>query len=121
MAAICGLPLVEDRYDHDAWLAWVAGLEQEPEQGARCLKCFEFNLSRTAAYARENDFDYFTTTLTISPHKHSATICTIGQQLGPFLAIDFKKRDGFKKSLELSRDYDLYRQTYCGCEFSRRD
>lgn len=114
------LPLVEDLYNHAAWQQHVAGLEGEPERGARCTKCFEFNLARAADYARTHGFDLFTTTLTISPHKDSRTIFAIGERLGPFLALDFKKKDGFRHSLELSRKHGLYRQTYCGCEFSRR-
>jgi len=119
-AAICNLPLHEDPYDHDAWLEHIAGLENEPEKGERCQKCFEFNLTRAAEYAREHGFDYFTTTLTISPHKHSQTIFSIGERLGNFLRIDFKKKDGFRRSISLSKEHNLYRQSYCGCEFSSR-
>jgi epoxyqueuosine reductase len=114
------LPLVEDVYDHAAWRAAVIGLEDEPERGRRCEPCFAFNLSRAADYAREHGFDRFTTTLTISPHKSSATIFRVGASLGPFLAVDFKKGDGFRRGLALSREYGLYRQGYCGCEFSLR-
>lgn len=117
-AAACAVPLIVDPYDHNAWLEHIAGLEDEPEKGARCTKCFEFNLGRTADYAREQGFDYFTTTLTISPHKHSQTIFSIGERLGNFLCIDFKKKNGFQRSLSLSKEYNLYRQNYCGCEFS---
>jgi len=113
-------PLVEDTYAHEDWLAFVAGLEAEPEKGQRCLKCFEYNLARAAEFAHRNGFDGFTTTLTISPHKSSTDLFRIGAALGDFLAVDFKKRDGFRRSIELSRQYDLYRQGYCGCEFSRR-
>lgn len=120
-ASACTVPLIEDVYDHKAWLTHIAGLEHEPEKGKRCIKCFEFNLGRTAAYARQNGFDYFTTTLSISPHKHSRTIFDIGRHLGNFLCIDFKKKDGFRHSTELSKKHNLYRQEYCGCEFSLRD
>ncbi len=119
LASIYACPLVEDSYDHDEWLAWVRGLEAEPEKGRRCLKCFEFNLGRAGVFARGNGFSGYTTTLTVSPHKRSGDIFEIGRQCGDFLAIDFKKKDGFKSSLELSRKYALYRQHYCGCEFSR--
>jgi predicted adenine nucleotide alpha hydrolase (AANH) superfamily ATPase len=120
LARICAVCLVEDPYDHGAWLAHVRGYEGEPERGARCEKCFEFNLRRTAGYAEANGFDCFTTTLTVSPHKSSPVIFRVGEAAGPFLKVDFKKKDGFKHSLELSREYGLYRQDYCGCEFSRR-
>ena len=119
MAERLQMRLIEDVYDHDAWLKAVHGHEAEPEGGARCALCFRFNLGRTAAVARERGFDLFTTTLTISPHKSSALIFRVGRQLGPFLEMDFKKQDGFRKSVALSREYGLYRQSYCGCEFSR--
>jgi len=121
LASICGTPFVCDTYEHDAWLEHIAGLEEAPEGGSRCEKCFEFNLSRTARYARLHAFDLFSTTLTISPHKNSEIIFRIGRQAGSFLAVNLKKRNGFKRSIELSETYDLYRQNYCGCEFSRRD
>lgn len=118
IADIYNLELVEDDYDNDAWMQYVKGLESEPEKGKRCIKCFEFNLRRTAAYAKRNNFDFFTTTLTISPHKDSKAIFNIGKNLGNFLAMDFKKQNGFKDSIELSKKYNLYRQNYCGCKFS---
>ncbi|MBN1556881.1 MAG: epoxyqueuosine reductase QueH [Lentisphaerae bacterium] len=120
LADLQGLPLVEDAYDHAAWRAAVQGLEDEPERGRRCEACFAFNLGRAARYAREHAFDGFTTTLTVSPHKAAPVIFSIGSRLGPFLATDFKKQDGFKRSLELTRRLGLYRQDYCGCEFSAR-
>ncbi len=119
LAARLALPLVVDAYEHAAWRTAVAGLEAEPERGRRCEACFAFNLARAADYARLHGFDGFTTTLTISPHKSSATIFRVGASLGPFLAVDFKKADGFRRGLALSREYGLYRQAYCGCEFSR--
>jgi epoxyqueuosine reductase len=118
IAKIYELELIEDKYDHDAWLEHIKGLENEPERGMRCAKCFEHNLKCTADYARNNGFDLFTTTLSISPHKDVALIFGIGMGLGNFLAIDFKKDDGFKHSCDLSREHNLYRQRYCGCEFS---
>jgi predicted adenine nucleotide alpha hydrolase (AANH) superfamily ATPase len=121
LAARCEVALVEDVYDHDAWRRDVAGLEHEPERGARCLKCFAFSLGRTARYRAEHGFDLFTTTLTISPHKRSVDLFRIGRGLGPFLEVDLKKRDGFRRSVDLSREWGLYRQAYCGCEFSRHD
>jgi len=120
------LALVEEEYDHGEWLKKVKGLETEPERGKRCLVCYFDRLKKTALYAKKNKFDYFSSTLTISPHKDSKSILKFGNELSAeyevdFLARDYKKRDGFKKSIELSRELDLYRQNYCGCEFSRRE
>jgi len=120
LALACGTPLIEDDYDHEAWRAFIHGLEDEPERGRRCARCFEFNLIRTARVAAARGCDCFTTTLTTSPHKDARTIFSIGHRLGPFLAVDLKKQNGFLHSLALSRDYGLYRQDYCGCEWSRR-
>ncbi|RLD09233.1 MAG: hypothetical protein DRI44_08970, partial [Chlamydiae bacterium] len=88
-----------DSYDHQEWLDWIKGFENEPEKGKRCEKCFEFNLNRTAIFAKENDFDCFTTTLTVSPHKSSKKIFEIGNGTDFFLEKDFKKKDGFKRSI----------------------
>ena len=120
LAEAMDIELAEDTYDHAAWLARVTGLEAEPEGGRRCEVCFRFSLERAASYAREHGFDLFTTTLTVSPHKRSATLFAVGRPLGPFHAIDFKKRDGFRRSMELAKTLNLYRQHDCGCEFSRR-
>ncbi len=114
------LILHELPYDHEDWLREIRGLESEPEQGERCLKCFAYNLQRTAEKAASLDIPFFTTTLTVSPHKRSPDIFRIGEELEGFLPLDFKKKDGFKKSLELSKRYGFYRQTFCGCEFSLR-
>ena len=120
LAEADGVELVEDGYNHEAWLREVAaGLENEPEKGARCEKCFRFNLARTARYAAEHGFDAFATSLTVSPHKISARIFEASDD-GRFLKADFKKREGFKKSLKRSAELGLYRQPYCGCEFSRK-
>jgi len=118
LAGILGLPLVEDPYDHESWLRAISGLESMPEKGARCAACFAFSLGRTAGYASANGFAAFTTTLTVSPHKHSPTLFSAGRAHPGFVAVDFKKRDGFGRSMELARRYGLYRQDYCGCEFS---
>ena len=117
---ICGEYRPEDYY------ASAKGYESEPEGGARCRLCFELRLEETAKLAREGGFDYFTTTLTVSPHKNAEAINGIGGALSekygvPYLFSDFKKRDGYKRSIELSKYYGLYRQNYCGCEFSKRD
>jgi epoxyqueuosine reductase len=118
ISEIYKLKLIEDKYDHEAWLDYIKGLEHEPEKGKRCRKCFEFNLTRASEYAKTNGFQLFTTTLTISPHKDAKCIFSIGNKLGNFLEKDFKKQDGFKHSTELSKKYNIYRQNYCGCEFS---
>ena len=110
----------------DRWYQTVLGLECDNEGGNRCKACFQLRLEETAIFASQNDFDGFTTTLTISPHKNAKVINEIGKKLEAkygiyFLEADFKKNDGFKKSLAISQKYDLYRQSYCGCEFSIRD
>ena len=117
------VPLLIDEPDHDAWLREVAhGLEQEPERGARCARCFRYSLSRTHEAMVAQGLDAFTTTLTVSPHKHTPTIFQIGRDLDAarFLAINFKRKDGFKHSIEFAKLLELYRQNYCGCEFSYR-
>lgn len=120
LARLTDLRLVADAYRHDAWQEAVRGCEEEPEGGERCRRCFRFSLARAARYAEAHDFDAFSTTLTVSPHKSSRLLIEIGSGLPLFLPLDFKKQDGFKQSLELSRKYGLYRQDYCGCEFSQR-
>jgi len=119
------IPLVIAEYDVNHWMELVRGLEAEPEKGRRCKVCFAMRLQRTATFARENGFSYFSTTLTLSPHKDSNLINQIGieQQRAtniPFLEENFKKSDGYKHSLELSRVYNLFRQNYCGCIFSQK-
>lgn len=120
LAAAEGVELVADAYDHERWLREVAaGFEGEPEKGRRCERCFRFNLARTAAYAAVNGFDAFSTSLTVSPHKPSAAVFAASDD-PRFLREDFKKRDGFKLSVRRAAELGLYRQSYCGCEFSRR-
>ncbi len=109
-----------DDYDHSRWLSAVKGYEKEPEKGKRCSICFNYSISRTAMMAESLKIDNFTTTLTISPHKISKIIFEKGSLYPGFVPYDFKKKDGFKRSIELSGEFDLYRQGYCGCEFSRR-
>jgi len=122
LAAADGVELFAEPYDHEEWLREVAaGFEGEPEKGARCDRCFRYNLAKTAAFASANGCDGFATSLTVSPHKVSPRIFAAGRAAGgdAFLEIDFKKRDGFKESLRRSAELGLYRQNYCGCEFSR--
>jgi len=116
----CGVELVADPYDHAAWLEAVKGLENEPERGARCRKCFAFSLGRTAMEAEKRGM-HFATTLTVSPHKSSDVIFGIGGTWPLFEPWNFKKNDGFLKSARNSKAWGLYRQNFCGCEFSRRD
>jgi hypothetical protein len=102
----------------------VLGYEKEKENGARCSLCFELRLEKTAQLASLYQFDYFGTTLTVSPHKNSQIINEIGKKLQDkyqvnYLLSDFKKEEGYKRSIELSKEYDLYRQNYCGCLYSR--
>lgn len=112
-------------YDHGEFLTAVKGLETEPEGGARCTECFKIRLLKTAKAARDGGFDYFATTLSVSPHKNAALLGELGEKIGEeygvkHLPSDFKKREGYKRSIELSKELDLYRQDYCGCEFSKR-
>jgi epoxyqueuosine reductase len=112
-------------YGHDKWLDAVRGFELDPERGARCGICYQYRLEETAYFAKKNGFEIFSSTLTISPHKDAKKIFEIGHALEEkcgvkFLDRDFKKQDGFKKSTAMSKDLGLYRQNYCGCEFSRR-
>ena len=116
-----GLSVILDEWDHDAWLDAVKGHEADREHGERCLLCFRFNLARAAEKARELGIDSFTTTLTVSRFKSSPAIFSIGEQFPGFEKIDFKKKDGFNRSILLSKSLGLYRQDYCGCEFSLRD
>ena len=116
--------MLECSYDGARYTEAVRGLEREPEGGARCTVCFRLRLEETARLAAEGKFDYFCTTLTVSPHKDAARINTIGRALGEqygvaWLPSDFKKREGYKQSITLSRELDLYRQDYCGCLYSK--
>lgn len=117
-AEASNLSLVADTYAHEDWLNSVRGLEGEPEGGVRCDRCFQHNLGRTARHAAENGFDAFTTTLTVSPHKNSMRIFEVAKDLNLFLPMDFKKKGGFQRSREISAALGLYRQSYCGCEFT---
>ena len=119
-----GISFAEGKYDVDHYLQAVKGLEDAPEGGSRCGRCFELRLRETARAAKEMGMDYFTTTLTISPLKNAQLINEIGNRIGAeykiaFLPSDFKKNNGYLRSIELSKEYDLYRQNYCGCDFSK--
>lgn len=117
---------IEGDYDTKSFYEMAKGLEHEPEKGARCHKCYELRLRRTAQVAKEKGFDFFTTTLTISPMKDSQVLNEIGQRIAVevgvnWLVSDFKKKEGYKRSTELSKEYCMYRQDYCGCVYSYRD
>lgn len=111
-------------YDNPSFKKAALGLEKEPEGGARCNKCFYLRMQKTALTAKEQGYDYFGTTLTVSPHKNSSMINEIGEKISNDLNIkyiygDFKKNDGYKKSIEFSKKYNLYRQDYCGCLYGK--
>lgn len=111
-------------YEHEEFIQLSKGLENEKEGGPRCLKCYRLRLLKTALKAQEFHFDYFGTSLTVSPYKNAQVLNQIGEELQKkfnvkYLYSDFKKRNGYKRSIELSKDYHLYRQDYCGCSFSK--
>ncbi|HJC43513.1 MAG TPA: epoxyqueuosine reductase QueH [Candidatus Mediterraneibacter gallistercoris] len=113
------------KYDKEKFYEMAAGMEDLKEGGARCMKCYELRLSEAAGQAAAGGFDYFTTTLSISPMKNAQKLNEIGLRVGEkygvkYLVSDFKKKNGYKRSIELSKEYGLYRQDYCGCEFSMR-
>ena len=110
--------LIVGDYNHNFWREQVVSLENEKEGGLRCHACFKTLLQATAEKAKELGFEHFATTLTISPHKNSAIIKAIGEQFEGYTHYDFKKKDGYKRSIELSKELELYRQCYCACEFS---
>ena len=118
--------LVEMKGEPEEFYSAVKGLEHIREGGERCFACFKLRLERAARYAKENGFDFFTTTLTISPLKNAQKLNEIGEAAGVKFGVrhlpsDFKKKDGYKRSVELSKVYGLYRQDYCGCVFSKRE
>lgn len=116
--------IVAPEYDEQEFLQIAKGRENLPEGGARCKDCYSLRLEKTAEYAKEKGFEYFTTTLSVSPYKNAQYLNEIGEALGDeygvkYLVSDFKKKDGYKKSCENSKKYGLYRQNYCGCIFSK--
>ena len=113
-------------YESESFYETVKGLEKIPEGGERCFACYRLRLEKTAKLAAEKGFDYFTTTLSISPHKNAGKLNEIGGELAEkygvsYLFSDFKKKNGYKRSTELSKIYGIYRQNYCGCVFSMRE
>lgn len=112
-------------YVNDEFESIVKGRENLPEGGGRCFDCYRLRIERSVKYAAENNFDYVTTTLTVSPHKNAAVLNEIGGELAEkygvkYLFSDFKKNEGYKRSCQLSREYNLYRQNYCGCIYSKK-
>ncbi|MBP1563778.1 MAG: epoxyqueuosine reductase QueH [Oscillospiraceae bacterium] len=118
--------LIVEKYNPEEFYAAVKGLEKIKEGGERCFKCYRLRLEAAAKYAAEYNFDYFCSTLSISPLKNAQKLNEIGEELAdiykiPHLPNDFKKKGGYKRSVELSAEYDLYRQNYCGCVFSKQE
>lgn len=118
------IPLLPCRWEHEAFTAFGESMADAPEGGARCTRCFEMRLSYTAREAQAHGFEYFTTTLSVSPHKNADILNRVGAALGEkygvkYLMADFKKKNGYLRSLQLSKEYDLYRQDYCGCLYSK--
>lgn len=116
--------IIDGRYDPKEFFAISKGLEEEKERGKRCYKCYKLRLRETALVARQLKFDFFTTTLSISPYKNSLWLNEIGEDLSTqydvsYLYADFKKNNGYKRSIELSKEYNLYRQDFCGCIYSK--
>ena len=120
------IKLLDCSHDKERFLELARGLEDKKEGDIRCYKCYKLRLEETAKMAKENNFDYFTTTLSISPYKNSKWLNEIGDNLKEkyqinYLYADFKKKNGYKRSIELSQQYNLYRQNYCGCIYSKID
>ena len=118
--------VVEGDYEPELFFEMAKGLENEPERGKRCYKCYRQRMEKACIYAKQNNYDVFTTTLSISPHKNAVWINEIGRQLADnydiaYFYSDFKKKNGYAHSIELSREYNLYRQDYCGCIYSRNE
>lgn len=116
--------IIDTRYDPKEFFTIAKGLEKEKERGKRCYECYKLRLEETAKVAKEQGFDFFTTTLTLSPYKNTVWLNEIGEELSKkyqasYLYSDFKKKNGYKRSIELSKEYNLYRQDYCGCIYSK--
>jgi epoxyqueuosine reductase len=120
------IPFIEEKPDQDEWFAKIKGFEQEPERGKRCWLCYDMRLAKTAEYAKNHGFQFFGTDLSISPHKDAKKLNEIGKKLEKtfglkYFEADFKKADGFKKAMAVSRQNEFYRQDYCGCIYSRQN
>lgn len=126
LPSIYPIAVVDGVYEPEKFFEMARGLEQVPEGGERCFACYRLRLEETARIAREQGFDYFTTTLSISPLKNAEKLNTVGEELSgiyqvDYLHSDFKKKNGYKRSIELSAQYGLYRQDYCGCIYSKQE
>ena len=121
VARLLKFELILGTYDKDNWLSKTRGLENEPEGARRCKICFKMRIEEARKKASQRNISQFTSTLTISSHKNTAVINEIGKTLDPsgFLACDFKKKDGFRLAIEFAKRYNLYRQNYCGCIYSK--
>ena len=122
----CPIKVIEGEYEPEKFYEIARGLEKCPEGGERCFKCYALRLERTAQMAKEGRYDFFTTTLTISPLKNAGKLNEIGEEMAKryqtiFLPSDFKKKEGYKRSIELSKEHGLYRQNFCGCAFSKAE
>ena len=120
------IDIIDCDYDNEIYEKNIKGLEKEPERGKRCEICYEMRIKKTAEIAKENNYDYFCTTLSVSPFKNATLINKIGEKMEKayninWLYSDFKKKDGYKKSIALSQKYNLYRQNYCGCIYSQKN
>ena len=118
------ISFIEGEYEVERFYQVAKGLEHLPEGGDRCFRCYKLRLEKAAKVAKDKGFDYFTTTLSISPHKNTSKLNEIGKNLWekydiPYLYSDFKKKNGYKRSIQLSKEYKLYRQDYCGCIYSK--
>lgn len=120
------IEFLEGRYDPTEYFDAVNGVEHLPEGSQRCFNCYELRLREAAQFAKDLNMDYFATTLSVSPYKNAQTINELGEKIAQEYGVmhlpnDFKKKDGYKKSVELSKDWNIYRQDYCGCPFSKRE
>lgn len=120
------IDIMDCDYDNNLYEEKIKGLEMEPERGKRCEVCYKLRIEKTANIAKENNYDYFCTTLSVSPYKNANLINKIGEEIEQkykikWLYSDFKKKDGYKKSIMLSQKYNLYRQNYCGCIYSKKN
>ncbi|MCR5357910.1 MAG: epoxyqueuosine reductase QueH [Lachnospiraceae bacterium] len=125
-AGACDIRVINGTYDPKVFERAIHGLEDEPEGGRRCHVCYELRMREAAYEAKKGGYDYFATTLSVSPHKNADWINEIGSELEAetgvkHLPSDFKKREGYKRSIELSKEYGLYRQDYCGCAYSLKN
>jgi len=125
MAAKFNIPLIVEAYNHTLWKAQITGQEADPEKGGRCLICYRDRLSKTVQLAEEQGFDYFSTSLLVSPYKDTEAIRRISRELAQekhvkFLDANFQKNDGYRRSQELAKELNIYRQKFCGCEYSLR-